>query len=240
MRDCTDITILLDTSSSMWPKRDVTIKGFNEFLQAQRLEPGECRINLAYFDTKWEFKTLGQAVADVPDLTFDGYSPRGISTALIDSSCQAIDSIGAHYARMPEKDRPSKVIFATISDGEENASRYFTAEHLKERIARQQNTYSWQFVYIGSNQDAVTSGTRFGYQAQNTMNYADVNPDDAMSMYKGFAKSISKARSSTGEQFTSMSFTSAAIDGDAKLCAMNAHVQPDSVMKVPTNDEHAT
>lgn len=73
---------------------------------------------------------------------------------------------------MKEEDRPSKVIFVIITDGEENASQRYTSEDVKQRINTQQNTYKWEFVFLGANQDAFVEAGKMGINLSNAMSYA--------------------------------------------------------------------
>ena len=83
-------------------------------------------------------------------------------TALNDAVCQAIDEIGAEFAALPESERPGQVLFAILTDGEENASRRFTQADVKERVERQTNVYSWNFVFLAANIDAFATGASLG------------------------------------------------------------------------------
>lgn len=75
------------------------------------------------------------------DIRFD---PRG-GTPLYDALGRAIVDTGARFKRMAEKDRPSKVVFMVITDGEENASKEFTKAKIAEMVKTQQYAYSWDF-----------------------------------------------------------------------------------------------
>ncbi|MCL2471991.1 MAG: hypothetical protein FWF25_09705 [Propionibacteriaceae bacterium] len=67
--------------------------------------------------------------------------PRG-STALLDAVGRSITAFGERLAALPEDDRPSRVIFAIMTDGMENASKEFTHAAIKEMITRQEKTYN--------------------------------------------------------------------------------------------------
>jgi hypothetical protein len=72
---------------------------------------------------------------------------------------------------MPEAERPDKVLFVIITDGEENASHRSTRQDVFDRITRQRQTYSWQFLYLGANQDAIGEAASFGIGAGQAINY---------------------------------------------------------------------
>lgn len=50
-QDLTRIAVILDRSGSMASVAHATISGFNEFVQSQKLEPGEANLKLVQFDT---------------------------------------------------------------------------------------------------------------------------------------------------------------------------------------------
>jgi hypothetical protein len=167
----TDITLILDRSGSMNSVRDDTIGGVNEFLKEQKKAPGDAVISLMQFDDVYEIVYAGAALKGAPKLTRDTFVPRGW-TALLDAIGNTINAIGARLSGLPEESRPEKVIVAIITDGGENASKTFTNPQIREMIKHQQDNYSWEFVFIGANQDAIATGSAMGIGASNSMTYA--------------------------------------------------------------------
>jgi hypothetical protein len=104
---------------------------------------------------------------------FDGkkYSPRGM-TALYDAVGKTMANIGARLSALDESERPEKVVICILTDGCENCSQEYTAEILKEQITVQQETYNWDFVFLGANQDSILSGGAIGIKSTHTSNYA--------------------------------------------------------------------
>jgi Mg-chelatase subunit ChlD len=149
MKDATHIAVLLDRSGSMGSVKDETISGFNYFLKEQKAAGDNASFTLVQFDSEstdvvHEAKPLGT----VPDLNEDTYQPRG-STPLLDALGQTINSTGRTLAAIPETNRPDKVVFVVITDGEENASHQFTKKQVKEMIDHQTEKYNWQFRLSG-------------------------------------------------------------------------------------------
>src|SRR5258708_22820381 len=91
--------------------------------------------------------------------------------ALLDAMGTTIDALGQKLAVMPEQERPSKVIVLVITDGEENQSHRFNLEQIKEKITHQREVYSWEFVFMGANIDAIGAGTSLGITAANSLQY---------------------------------------------------------------------
>lgn len=165
-----DISIVLDRSGSMAVVRQDTIGGFNTFLCDQKAQPGKCTVTLVQFDDQYEPNYSGKPVGDAPELNEATYQPRG-STALLDAVGKTIVQTGERLAAMPESERPGKVIFVIITDGEENHSREFKKQQIKGMIEKQTNQWKWQFVYLGANVDAFAEAGSMGIATASAMNY---------------------------------------------------------------------
>jgi hypothetical protein len=181
----TDVTLVLDRSGSMGPTQNDTIGGINEFIKEQQNKEGKkvC-LTLVQFDAShedWYYKNFeGLDINKVPMLDSKSYQPRG-GTALIDAMARAITETGKRIGEMPEDERPSNVVFAVMTDGEENSSREFTREQVFEMVKHQTDVYKWAFLFLGANQDAIQSGHSFGFQACNSL------PLAGFSGYSGFS-----------------------------------------------------
>ena len=62
-------------------------------------------------------------------------------------------------------------MFVIITDGMENASRFYRSERVKQMIERQKERYGWEFLFLGANIDAVETAGRFGIGADRAVNY---------------------------------------------------------------------
>lgn len=167
----TDITIVLDRSGSMQRVADDTIGGFNKFLQDQQAAPGTATITLHQFDDLFETPIKAQDVKSAKPLNRETFSPRG-STALLDAIARGIKHTGSRMESTPEANRAAKVIFVVITDGQENASREFTKNQVNDMITHQREKYSWEFVFLGANQDAIATAASLGVTSANAMTYA--------------------------------------------------------------------
>jgi len=172
MKDATHIAVLLDRSGSMAAVKDETISGFNYFLKEQKAAGDNASFTLVQFDSE-STDVLHEArpVRDVPDLNGDMYQPRG-TTPLLDALGETINSTGRTLAAIPETNRPDKVVFVVITDGEENASHKFTKSQVKEMINHQTEKYNWQFIYLGANQDAFAEAGAVGIATAKAANFA--------------------------------------------------------------------
>lgn len=147
-----------------------TIGGFNAFLDEQKRAPGTATLTLHQFDDVFETVIEAADIKAAPDLTRETFVPRG-NTALLDAMGSAIDRTGTRLLLMREPDRPGKVVFVVITDGIENASRKYRADLVNQMIAHQRSKYGWEFVFLGANQDAITSAAQFGMSMANAMTY---------------------------------------------------------------------
>ncbi|HEX7071545.1 MAG TPA: vWA domain-containing protein [Rhodothermales bacterium] len=153
-RNHSHISFILDRSGSMESLRREAIGGFNAFVDSQRLEPGTADLSLILFDHEYLPTLENVDMKRVPHLTDETYVPRG-TTALHDAIGRTIDDLGVQLAGLPESKRPEKVIVAILTDGLENASSRYTPRKVAQMIAHQREKYSWEFVFLGANQDAI-------------------------------------------------------------------------------------
>ena len=189
MKDATHIAVLLDRSGSMEAVKDETISGFNYFLKEQKAAGDNASFTLVQFDSEsTDVVHEARPVRDVPNLNGDTYQPRG-STPLLDALGETINSTGRTLAAIPDTNRPDKVVFVVITDGEENASHKFTKSQVKEMIDHQSEKYNWQFIYLGANQDAFAEAGAVGIAMATAANF------DADRMEMAFAgTSVNVAR----------------------------------------------
>ena len=166
----TDITIILDRSGSMEDRRSDAIGGFNALVDDQKVQPGVTALSLVQFDTSYEVSFTAKPPVDAPPLTMETYTPAG-GTALLDAMAKTIHATGQRLAAMAEADRPQKVIVVVITDGEENSSRQFTYPQVNEMIGHQRDVYKWEFIFVGTNQDAIASASKIGIQPGSALTY---------------------------------------------------------------------
>lgn len=168
-KDLTEIAYVLDRSGSMQTLASDAIGGFNSFLEGQKKLEGRANFTLVLFDHEYQVVHQSVDIQQVPPLDERTYIPRG-QTALLDAIGRTIDDLGARLARMPEEERPAKVIVAIFTDGLENASRVYTNERLAESIKHQQEKYSWEFLFLAANQDAIATASQMSIPTTNAFN----------------------------------------------------------------------
>tara|TARA_Y100000310_G_C20603782_1_gene774416 strand:+ start:424 stop:873 length:450 start_codon:yes stop_codon:yes gene_type:complete len=98
------------------------------------------------------------------------YCPGG-RTALFDAQMKAIEHIEERITKLPDAEKPSKIIFATITDGLDNDSVLYSADDVKLKIQILSLTDRWEFMYLGANQDAFEVANNIGIPSHNSIQY---------------------------------------------------------------------
>ncbi|GHV81062.1 hypothetical protein AGMMS49944_28530 [Spirochaetia bacterium] len=168
--DLTEIVAILDKSGSMNRLTDDTIGGYNAFIEEQKSLPGEAVLTTVLFNNGYTVLHRRIDIKEVPEITRKEYTAGG-STALLDALGKTINEIGAKLADTAEENRPSKVIFFIITDGEENSSKEFFQERIKEMVELQTHTYSWEFIFLGANIDSFSTAATLGIQSDHAYNW---------------------------------------------------------------------
>lgn len=204
MKDKTLIAVVLDRSGSMGTVGVETVGMFNNFLKEQREQPGEASLTLAQFDNLYQVDYSDKPIKDCPNLILGTtYSPRGM-TALYDAIGKTITEVGVKLEKTPEEDRPSKVLLVVITDGEENNSKEYTANRVKEMIKHQQEKYSWDIIFLAAGIDFSKTAATLNVAQSKYMNFAGgaVGINSVGATLSGYA---SAHRSCTGDAYKSFS-----------------------------------
>lgn len=199
-KDRAELIFILDRSGSMSGLESETIGGFNGMIEKQRTEPGEAFVTTVLFDNAYEIVHDHVNIKDVKPLTNKIYFARG-TTALLDAIGRTVNEVGARLAGTPEEERPDSVIVAITTDGRENASREFTKAKIKEMIEHQQNKYSWKFMFLGANIDAVHEASDLGINAKYARNYTNSGVGVG-TVYGAMSCSMSVLRDTSGKYAT--------------------------------------
>lgn len=152
------IVVILDESGSMHHLRQDVIGGFNTLIEDQKALEGAADVTLYTFSTNVRMPIDGKALAEVEPLSVYTYSPDG-GTAMNDAIGQALTKLLF--------ENPAKAIISIFTDGQENASREYSREQVKELIG-QAEAKGYQVVFLAANMDEVTVGKSMGLQASAT------------------------------------------------------------------------
>ena len=169
----TEIVAILDRSGSMIDLTNDTIGGFNTFLKEQQEVTGDAIISTVLFNDSYKLLHDRVDIKKVKPITEKDYIAKGY-TALLDAMGKTINDIGLKLSNAAESERPGKVIFFIITDGEENSSREYSQEKVKEMVELQKNTYNWEFIFMGANIDSFSAAASMGISADRAF---DIAPD---------------------------------------------------------------
>ncbi|HHW94004.1 MAG TPA: VWA domain-containing protein [Clostridiaceae bacterium] len=166
----TELVFILDKSGSMSGLESDTIGGFNSMLAKQKAVDGECYVTTVLFNHGYDLIHDRIDIKAISPITDKEYQVGG-ATAFLDAVGMTINKIGNVQKHTAKGYRAEKVMFVIITDGEENASREFTAEKVRALIERQKEKYSWEFVFLGANIDAVETAGRYGISSDRAIDY---------------------------------------------------------------------
>lgn len=191
-KNLTEMVFILDRSGSMSHLVGDTIGGFNSMIDEQKKQDGEAYVTTVLFDGQYEILHDHVDINDVQHITDKEYYARGM-TALLDALGRTIYSVGERLNNTPEDERPDKVIFVVTTDGYENASQEFTKAGVKKMIEHQQEKYSWTFMFLGANMDAVGEAASLGMNPQFARTYT-ASDMGTLSVYSAVSDTLTYAR----------------------------------------------
>lgn len=164
------VIFLLDESGSMKDTEDITMSGFNEYIEGLVLSKKNVEFTLVLFNEN-HVNTLYKNVpiASVPKLTNKQYKPLA-QTPLYDAIGKTITDIQADVATGEE------VLMVIFTDGLENHSREYTKKGIMKLIADKE-AENWLFTYMGANQNSWASAEGIGISnaKKNAKNYEPID-----------------------------------------------------------------
>ncbi len=170
------VNFLQDRSGSMSTKVRDVIGGFNLYLEALAKEPlVEYGFSLTLFDTAPELRYTAVPLAKVAKLDETSYRPSG-GTALFDAIGNSVQTVSP--------DGFDKIITVIMTDGEENSSREWTMQAIRELIRTKEAAGNWTFVFMGANLEAFGQGAAMGVKRGNSTQY---DPADYRGVYRSLA-----------------------------------------------------
>lgn len=187
----TEIIFVVDRSGSMTSIAGDMRGGFDAFIAKQKETPGDCKVTLTQFDDHYDVIYQAKPLNEVGSLALE---PRG-STALLDAIGRTINETGDRLRKMNEAARPSQVLFVIITDGQENCSREFSRERILKMITVQRETFSWEFVFLGANQDSIATAQDIGISATNAVTF-NASAAGTGGLMRGLSANVSRYRSS--------------------------------------------
>jgi uncharacterized protein YegL len=163
------INFVLDKSGSMGSCVDDTISGFNTYIKKLKEDKkSSYKFSLTLFDTRFEERFVSVDLKDVPDLNTANYIPGG-GTALYDAIGHSVNAIEK------KGDTVGKVLTVILTDGQENSSREYRLQMIKDLITRKEGQGNWTFVFLGADLTAFAVGDAMGVNLLNSVTYDTQN-----------------------------------------------------------------
>ncbi len=184
------IAIVQDKSGSMITTKADAEGGLRNFLEEQAKEPGTTLVSLVEFDNAME---TVYGLTPIEQIEPYVLNPSG-GTALWDALGATVTDLKEHISRVVVDDRPDVMIVLVVTDGGENASRYWTSKRLTELMTKVQRPLvpkkdlardeaerpdprthihkrGWLVLYLGSNQDAIAMAQGMGVSTETSLSY---------------------------------------------------------------------
>lgn len=183
----TKIGIVLDRSGSMQLKRDDFVGGLRSFINDQKGKDGEARLTLIQFDT-----------VDACEIVVDDVNIDDVDADKIDliprSGTPLLDAVGKSIAHIATKTtKNDDVIMMIITDGEENSSREWTRDALKQAIVSKEKE-KWSFLFLGAGIDAFAEAGSFGVHQNTCASFSNVG-----NTYKKMSDKVALYRSAKSQ-----------------------------------------
>jgi len=164
------ISFLLDETGSMQSCHGQAVSGFNEYITNMKKEKASVQMTFCTFNSeKKNIRFTDTPLAKVKPLSAETYRPDHM-TPLLDAVGQIIKRTEETEAKAKKEKKDLAILFVILTDGQENASREFKADQIRDLIEKKQKE-GWTFVYLGANQDAWEIGSHLGISVSNTMSY---------------------------------------------------------------------
>jgi uncharacterized protein YegL len=192
----TALLLVIDRSGSMSSIRDDMVGGLNGLIEEQKKQPGLLTINLVQFDNQIE---LIHRLADPAGVTIE-LEPRG-GTALYDGIGVGINTLQADIDALPEHARPGTIQVIVVTDGAENSSSEYSGQVIKKLITEKSATKTWDFMFLGANQDAVMKAAELGISHESSLTYAP-NSGGVHNMTSSAGRYVSDRRRGSGTSFS--------------------------------------
>jgi uncharacterized protein YegL len=181
---------ILDKSGSMTGSEAETIKGFNAQLEVLRNLEKEYPdqqyiVSLTFFNSELYMPLQNGRIGQVPNLDIKSYRPNG-ATALLDAIGKAIFDIKRDYKEEIDADKAS-VVMVILTDGAENASRFYSYHDIARMIKELDATGKWTFSFLGADLDAFHSAQMLNIRQENVMAF---DKSDFAHMYERVERSV--------------------------------------------------
>ena len=169
---------VVDQSGSMSGSEGPTIEGFNSQLKTlQELKKespdNEYIVSVTYFEDEVMDIVKFAPIEEIQLLSRENYRPGGM-TALLDGIGKSIEAIRRKYDQEIREDLAS-VVIVILTDGGENASKFYTQNLIAETIKELDATGKWTFSFLGADLDAVSASDNLNIRRENIISFNKEN-----------------------------------------------------------------
>lgn len=162
----TEIVFILDESGSMNGLENEVIRGYNTLLKKQKKEEGDAYISTVTFSSHANVIHNRVDIKNLMPMEKEEYNPRGL-TALLD----AIGNSIKYISKKRKESKVDKTLFVIMTDGEENASKKYSYNDIKKMISYYKEKYSWDFMFLGANIDAIKEAEKISIEDGMAVNF---------------------------------------------------------------------
>ncbi len=167
-------SFIIDRSGSMSGMEQMAVNGFNEHLKTIRnlkieFPKQEFLCSLTTFNHEVNTVVSAKPIDQILPIELGQYAPEG-TTALLDAIGGNIHEVKEKYQKELDKNELS-VVYVIITDGYENASRFFSYHDIARKISELEETQKWTFTFLGADFDAFQTSKMLNIKKENVMNF---------------------------------------------------------------------
>jgi hypothetical protein len=179
--------MIVDQSGSMSGLESQVIEGFNGQLKSiqtiqKEFPDQELIMGLRFFNSQVERNAVPfNNVSTIAPLTREVYRPDGC-TALLDAIGKSIYDIKTQFGHEIEENLAS-VVLIIITDGYENASRFYTYGDIQRMVKELEATEKWNFTFMGADLDALEVSQNIGFNKDSYLSFSKQNYSEVNNAY---------------------------------------------------------
>ena len=160
-----EFIFVIDKSAAMRGREDVVVSEFNAMLREQQDMEGEALITTVLFDDRYELFHDRIDIHAAAPLSKEDCKAQG-KAALFDAIGKSMHKFRRVRHGTREDCRGERTVFIIITGSGDRASRGYTEEMVRKRIAYRRKRYGWEFVFFGTSMDAAAVARKIGIAAE--------------------------------------------------------------------------
>jgi len=166
---------IIDKSGSMAGMQHQAVEGFNVQVKTlqelkQTYPDQDYTVSLTFFNENVRDIISNGKVEQLVPMNPKTFLPNG-STALLDAIGKSIYQIKSDFGPALLNDEAS-VVMVIITDGEENASRFYTYHEIARMIKELDETEKWTFSFLGADLDAIHTSQMLNIRRENVISFS--------------------------------------------------------------------